>query len=425
MRRALVLATILVASACSGDPGDSSSSPFASGVITTSIISIPSTAAGSTAVPLTNTNTTAAGTTAPPATAAPTTLPTGIPTIALAKVADLVQPVAVGTRVGDNALYVAERTGTLRKIVDNAVVPEPVIDISARTQAGGERGFLGFAFAPDGAHLYVNYTDLDGNSNVDEFAVAADGRVDSASRRRVLFQTQPYANHNGGDLVFGPDGLLYIGFGDGGSGGDPQNNAQNLGIWLGKMLRIDPRANGRQAYTVPGDNPFVATAGALPEIWSYGLRNPWRYSFDSANGDLWIGDVGQNAWEEIDWQAASAGAGRGVNFGWRRREGTHDYNTSTDAAGAVDPIFDFSHANACSVTGGVVYHGAAVPSLAGTYLFGDYCHTGLWGLRLRGTVLEQFDLGTDASSVVSFGTGPDGELYVCSIGGTLYRIVSA
>jgi glucose/arabinose dehydrogenase len=348
-----------------------------------------------------------------------------VPTIALAKVADLAEPVDVGTRAGDTALYVAERGGTLRKIVDNALVAQPVVDISARTRAGGERGFLGFAFAPDGTRLYVNYTDLDGNSNVDEFAVASDGSVDPASRRRVLFQTQPYANHNGGDLVFGPDGLLYIGFGDGGSGGDPQNNAQNLGIWLGKMLRIDPRASGDQPYTVPGDNPFVGTAGALPEIWSYGLRNPWRYSFDPANGDLWIGDVGQNAYEEIDWQAASSGVGKGVNFGWRRREGTHDYNTSTDAPGAVDPIFDYSHADGCSVTGGVVYRGAAVPSLVGTYVFGDYCHTGLWGLRLRGSVLERFDLGTDVSSLASFGAGPDGEIYVCSLGGALYRIVSA
>jgi glucose/arabinose dehydrogenase len=348
-----------------------------------------------------------------------------VPTIALVQVAALAEPVDVGTRTGDNALYVAERGGTLRKIVDNALVAQPVVDISDRTRAGGERGFLGFAFAPDGTHLYVNYTDLDGNSNVDEFAVASDGSVDLASGRRVLFQTQPYPNHNGGDLVFGPDGLLYIGFGDGGSGGDPQNNAQNLGTWLGKLLRIDPRASGGQPYTVPGDNPFEATPGALPEIWSYGLRNPWRYSFDPANGDLWIGDVGQNAYEEIDWQAASTGPAKGVNFGWRQREGAHDYNTSTEAPGAVDPIFDYSHSDGCSVTGGVVYRGSAVPSLVGTYVFGDYCHTGLWGLRLRGTVLERFDLGTEASSVTSFGAGPDGEIYVCSLGGGLYRIVSA
>lgn len=416
MRRSLVIGLLLIASACASDKGDT----FPNGTITTSIISTPSTVVGTTIA------TTTVAPTAAPSNPAPTNpLPTGVPTIALAKVADMAEPVAVGIRAGDNALYVAERGGGLRKIVDGALVAQPVVDISALTRAGGERGFLGFAFAPDATHLYVNYTDLNGDSNVDEFTVTADGAVDAASRRRVLFQTQPYANHNGGDLVFGPDGLLYIGFGDGGSGGDPQNRAQNLGTWLGKLLRIDPRASGAQPYTVPADNPFVGTAGALPEIWSYGLRNPWRYSFDPANGDLWIGDVGQNRYEEIDWQAASAGAGKGVNFGWRRREGTHDYNTDTPAPGAVDPIFDYSHADGCSVTGGVVYRGAAVPSLVGTYVFGDYCHTGLWGLRLRDNVLERFDLGTAVSSVASFGAGPDGELYVCSLGGTLFRIVAA
>ncbi len=344
--------------------------------------------------------------------------------------ATLTEPVAVGVRSNDTRLFVAERGGRLRALANGTVDPVPVLDISSRTRAGGERGFLGFAFWPDGTKVDVDYTDQNGDSHVDEFTMGADGRADATSRRQILFQPQPYPNHNGGPLVFGPDGYLYIGFGDGGSAGDPQDHAQDLGTWLGKILRIDPHPTGSQAYTIPGDNPFVSTAGAKPEIWSYGLRNPWRFTFDAANGDLWIGDVGQNIWEEVDWRPASSGAGKGVNFGWRRFEGTHAFNLNTPAPDAVSPIFDYRHSdtNGCSITGGIVYRGAGVPALDGWYVYGDYCRTGLTAIYLARSgdraVTYTALLGTDARAVTSFGVGPDGELYVCSLNGPVWRIVT-
>ena len=227
------------------------------------------------------------------------------------EVAELEQPVAIALRPDDPTIYVAERTGRVRALRDGQVDPTPVLDISALTRAQGERGFLGMAFSPDGSFLYVNYTDPDGDSHVDELAVAADGSVDAASRREVLFQDQPYSNHNGGNVVFGPDGYLYIGFGDGGAGGDPERRAMRLDTWLGKLLRIDPRPSGGQPYTVPADNPFVGQAGALPGDLVARAPQPVALLVRPATGDLWIGDVGQNQTEEIDLAPAAAGGGKG------------------------------------------------------------------------------------------------------------------
>jgi glucose/arabinose dehydrogenase len=332
-------------------------------------------------------------------------------------------------RAGDDALYIAGRDGTVWAWRAGAD-PSPVLDLTDLTESGGERGLLGLAFAPDGAALYVNYTAQDdGATHVDGFAVAADGTIDAASRREVLVIEQPYANHNGGQIEFGPDGMLYIGMGDGGSANDPERRAMDLGELLGKILRIDPAGD---PYAVPADNPFVGVDGARPEIWSLGLRNPWRFSFDSATGDLWIGDVGQGGWEEIDHAPATdgLGAGRSLNFGWSALEGTHPANDDQPAEGATPPLYEYSHDDGCSVTGGEVYRGQAIPGLAGWYVFADYCEGTVWGLQVVAgpdgnlTAGERIDIGQSAD-VAAIEAGPDGELYVLSLSDGVIPIVPA
>jgi glucose/arabinose dehydrogenase len=340
--------------------------------------------------------------------------------ISLEQVASLEQPLALAVRPGDDALYVAEKTGRVMAIRGGAVDRAPVLDLSRQVSLGGEQGLLGLAFSPDGRFLYVNYTDVHGDTRIVEYAMRA-GRAEPSSRRQLLFVDQPYDNHNGGDLVFGPDGYLYVGLGDGGSGGDPQGNAQSLDTLLGKMLRIDPRPSGGEPYSIPSDNPFVGRPGARAEIWAYGLRNPWRYDFDPATGDLWIADVGQSAWEEIDRQPA--GAPGGANYGWNLLEGTHRY-AGEAPEGAVTPVYEYAHAaGGCVVIGGNVYHGAAVPGLDGAYLFADFCRGELEAVRLgQDGALSHAVLGVTVPDVSSFGTGPDGEGYVLSLDGGVYRI---
>jgi len=347
----------------------------------------------------------------------------GNPAFSLTTVATLDAPIAMATRAGDESLYVAEWGGRIMAIRNGAVDPTPVIDLSRLTRAQGERGMLGLAIAPDGAHLYVNYTDLNGDSHVDEFALGANGRADPASQRPLLQQAQPYPNHNGGHLAFGPDGYLYIGFGDGGSGGDPQDRAQNMSTWLGKMLRIDPsKPSGGRAYGIPADNPFLN--GSHPEIWSIGLRNPWRYTFDRETGDLWIADVGQGEYEEIDFSAATGGrnAAKGANFGWNFFEGTHEYEGGS-TAGLTMPVFEYTHRDGCSVTGGYRYRGAAVPGLQGAYLFADYCNNTIRALSYDGKVATEIvSQREEPSPIVSFGEDNNGELYVLAFDGTVSRI---
>jgi len=340
--------------------------------------------------------------------------------VALTRVATVEQPLAITIRRGDPSLYIAEKTGRVVAIRDGRVTGRPVLDLSDDVSLGGEQGLLGLAFSPDGQSLYVNYTDVDGDTRIIGYAMQGD-HVSRASRRQLLFVRQPYDNHNGGDLVFGPDGDLYVGLGDGGSGGDPHGNGQSLGTFLGKMLRIRPTPAGPEPYRVPPDNPFVGDPGARPEIWAYGLRNPWRYSFDPATGDLWIADVGQSAWEEID--RLPAGSPGGANFGWNLLEGTHRYAGSAPP-GAVPPVYEYSHATGgCVVIGGDVYRGSAIPALAGDYVFADFCEGTLQALRLQpdGSVTHQ-PLGVSLPNVSSFGTGPDGELYVTSLDGGVYRL---
>jgi glucose/arabinose dehydrogenase len=335
--------------------------------------------------------------------------------------AGLDSPVAFATRTGDNALYVAEQPGRVRVVRDGVVATAPVLDLTDDiTDEGNEQGLLGLAFAPDGRHLYVDFTDNDGDTRVQEFAISASGVVDAGSRRELLSVDQPYANHNGGQLAFGPDGMLYIGLGDGGSGGDPHGNGQNLRTLLGKIVRIDVRPSGSAPYTVPPDNPFVGDADARPEIYMSGLRNPWRFSFDRATGDLWIGDVGQNAFEEIDF--AAAGDHAGINWGWNPREGAHDYAGGAPP-GARDPIFEYSHDEGVSVTGGFVYRGAAIPALRGAYVFADYSAGDLQVLVERGGTLAAHEaLGVHVDAVTTFGEDGAGELYVVSREGAIFRI---
>lgn len=358
--------------------------------------------------------------------------PTGPPDSDLARaavelepVAELEQPLALAVRTGDDALYVAEKTGRVVAIPSAGGEPEVVLDLTGEVStAANEQGLLGLAFSPDGGFLYVNYTDLQGDTRITEFRFDENG-ADVDGRREVLFIDQPFANHNGGNLVFGPDGYLYIGLGDGGDGGDPMGNGQSLSTLLGKMLRISPTPAGEDPYEVPSDNPFVGRDGALPEIWAYGLRNPWRYSFDRETGDLWIGDVGQNAWEEID--VVRAGADGGMNFGWDLFEGSHPYEGGSADDDTVFPVHEYSTGSeGCAVTGGYVYRGEEIPELVGAYVFADFCAGRLQAFVLRDGRTEGLrELGLTVENLAAFGEDADGELYVLSLSGPVYRLVSA
>jgi glucose/arabinose dehydrogenase len=305
---------------------------------------------------------------------------------------------------------------------------DPVVDVSGDVEASGERGLLGLAIAPDGGHLYLHYTNRSGDTRLVEYPL--DGTtVDVAGRRELLALDQPFPNHNGGQLSFGPDGYLYLGLGDGGAAGDPMGAGQDTDNLLGKVLRIDPSAG--DPYAIPEGNPF-ADGGGAPEAWLYGVRNPWRFSWDRETGDLWIADVGQDEFEEVDHLPASSldgqgvGAGRGANLGWNEMEGFEPYEDGTAPPGHVPPVFAYSHDEGCSITGGYVYRGEQLPFLDGVYVFGDYCTSDLWGLRLDadGVAAERLDLGIDLgqNQLVSFGEDADGELYVLTNSGTLYRL---
>ena len=369
----------------------------------------------------------------PSTSAAPATLPPPATAVALELVAeDLASPLFAG-HAGDGSgrLFVLEQAGRVRVVRDGRVLPEPFLDISGRISSGGERGLLGIAFAPtfaDDGRFFVDYTDRDGDTAVSEFRApdpAAD-RADPDSERVLLRIDQPFANHNGGALATGPDGLLWIATGDGGSGGDPLDNGQRLDTLLGKLLRIDPRPAGGAPYGIPADNPFVGQAGARAEIWAYGLRNPWRFSFDRATGDLWIGDVGQNTIEEVDrWPAGSPA---GPNFGWRLMEASACFNPAEGCSrdGLVASVAEYRHGPGCSITGGHVYRGTAVAGLAGTYLYADFCSGTIWGLEATAERPTPRVLLESGISVASFGEDEAGELYIVDLtGGRLLRVVEA
>ncbi|MFD9865608.1 PQQ-dependent sugar dehydrogenase [Streptomyces niveus] len=344
--------------------------------------------------------------------------------VKLTEVAKAQNPIA-GAAGPRGTVWIAERAGTVRVLTDSGL-SEPVLDISSETTTDGERGLLGVAFDNRLAYFYISYTDLEGTSTIDEIALR-NGKLQPQTRRTVFTQTQPYENHNGGDIKFGPDGYLYIALGDGGAGGDPHGNGQKLDTLLGKILRIDP-AGGRQTgkpYTIPRNNPFVNDPNALDEIWAYGLRNPWRFSFDSGTGDMLIADVGQSDWEEIDWAPARSRGGE--NYGWASMEGTHPFRGGTEPANHTRPVFEYDRNGlGCAVTGGYVYRGQAIPALRGQYLYSDYCDGTVRTLKLKyGKVTGQSDLGVTNGEVISFVQDGAGELYVLAIGGSVSRIDAA
>lgn len=412
----VLLAVPVLAVACSSDSAiDAPDAPDAT-------FAPAPTTPGSPAPGSTGTGSTTPGTT--PGSTAPATsgVPLGDPAVVLVEVAGIDRPVDLAWRRDDPTLFVATQDGLVVPVRDGKVAA-PVLDMRSRTRASGERGLLGLAFHPARPLAYVDYTNRSGDTVIDEYAIGADGTFDPASRRQVLTIDQPYSNHNGGEVLFGPDGYLYIGTGDGGSGGDPERRALNVATLLGKILRIDPVATAGAPYAVPADNPFVGVAGAKPEIWSVGLRNPWRMSFDRATGDLWIGDVGQGEWEEIDVAFAADGGGRGLNFGWSAWEGTHRFNDDQPEGGAVMPIHEYQHGEAgCSISGGVRYRGAAIPELQGWYVYGDYCSGQVRALQVIDRVRGKELLIGSVSQVSAVTEGPDGELYVLSLDGKVSAV---
>ena len=340
----------------------------------------------------------------------------------------LSNPVHLTAPANDSRLFVVEQPGRIRIISGGTVVPTPFLDITSKVRSGGEQGLLSMAFDPRYAtngFFYVNYTDLQGHTRVERYRVSSNANVaDPASARQILFVEQPYSNHNGGHIVFGPDGMLYIAMGDGGAGGDPQNRAQDRTNLLGDLLRID--VSQGDPYAIPSSNPFFAQSSARNEIWAYGLRNPWRIAFDRVDNLLYVADVGQNAIEEINVVPATAG---GINYGWRIMEGRNCFNPSSNCnqTGLTLPAVTYTHAEGCSVTGGLVYRGSRIPAIRGHYFYSDWCQGWIKSFRYaNGGATDQrtWNVGS-IGNVLSFGEDATGEMYVLSQNGRVYRFISS
>jgi len=331
-------------------------------------------------------------------------------------------PVHLAAPVDDDRLFVVEQSGRIRIVRDGKLLETPFLDISARVSSGGERGLFSVAFHPQfstNGLLFVNFTDLQGNTRIERFRTGPDpDRADPTSAMVVLSVDQPYANHNGGHILFGPSGDLFVGMGDGGRGGDPLGNGQDRRTLLGAILRLD--VDTGEPYAIPADNPWADHDSFRPEIWAWGVRNPWRLAFDAADGLLYVADVGQNRREEVNVVPADEG---GLNFGWNIMEGTDCYKASTCSHdGLTLPAVEYDHSEGCSVTGGTVYRGSAIPSIRGLYFYSDYCSGWLRSFRFAGgtaTDHREWDVGS-IGSVVSFGTDGFGELYAVSRAG-VYR----
>jgi glucose/arabinose dehydrogenase len=363
---------------------------------------------------------------------APANLPTGDGNggVTLTKLGDFDEPLYLTQPSGESAdLFVVQRGGQIRVIHNGKVLPQPFLDVgNLITTAGQEQGLLSMAFAPDYAKsglFYVDYTDTNGDTRVIEYRRSAGDplRADLGSAREVLGVNQPFENHNGGLLLFGPDGDLYIGLGDGGSAGDPQRNGQNLGTLLGKILRIDPLQQGGKPYGIPNGNPFVGRAGARPEIFEYGLRNPWRFSFDPANDAELIGDVGQDNFEEVDY--LPRGRQAGANLGWSAFEAFSRYNKDQSAPGAIPPILAYgTHSDGnCSVTGGYVVRDPGLRSLYGRYVYGDFCAGELRSfIPSLPKAVDDKALGPTVAALSSFGEDSAGHVYATSLSGPVYRL---
>ena len=351
--------------------------------------------------------------------------PPATPALRLETVAEgLENPVDLAAPPRDPRLFVVEQAGRIRVIRNGQLLATPFLDVRSRVQAGGERGLLSVAFHPrysENGYFYVDYTDRHGDTRIERYHVSRDpDRADPASARLVLTIAQPYANHNGGLVMFGPDSMLYVGMGDGGSQGDPHGNGQNPAALLGKLLRLD--VDHGDPYAIPRDNPFVGRPKFRPEIWALGLRNPWRFCFDRASGLILIADVGQNRWEEIDAVPWRRG---GWNFGWNLEEGAHPYH---DGAASVMPLtrpaWEYGHERGCSIIGGFVYRGRRIPALAGYYLYTDFCDGRLCGARVTESGVDpprEWNLHA-RGAISSFGEDASGEVYVTSFDGRVSRI---
>jgi len=349
----------------------------------------------------------------------------------LVKVGSFDDPVYVTSAPGDRRrLFVVEQAGRIRVVRDGKRLSAPFLDIHDLVTSGGEQGLLSVAFPPDYAssrRFYVYYTDKDADQRIVEYRASTDDRADPGSARLVLRMPDPESNHNGGLLLFGPDGHMYVGTGDGGGGGDRHGelgNAQNRLSLLGKILRIDPAQAGANAYSVPPDNPFFMSRGTRAEIYALGLRNPWRFSFDRKTDDLTIGDVGQDKIEEIDF--VRAGRGAGANFGWRVFEGRSRYAPDEEAPGAIEPVMTFAQTDGyCSITGGVVVRDRKVPGAYGRYLFGDFCKGQILSAKLRTPRVQSLRrTGLKVSGLSSFGEDARGRVYVVSLNGPVYRLAA-
>ncbi|WP_419551593.1 PQQ-dependent sugar dehydrogenase [Candidatus Poriferisodalis sp.] len=443
---AMVAVMVLLAAACGSgadDPGGSADQqqPGVAGDPSVAVTAPPAlrtvpAPATSTAPAATSTAPAASGTepsatSSAPTSAAPTTRSLAETRFELVPVAEIVSPIALVARPGTDQRYVATLTGQVWLLdpADASAAPQLAADVSTWVSQGCENGLLGLAFAPDGSLLYLSYTDTARNSRI--AVMPMEGEIPQTDRSKVLLALdQPACNHNGGDLTFGPDGQLWIGFGDGGGANDVFGQGQDRDTLLGTIVRIDPSPASGRGYGIGNRNPF-ATSGGAPEVWAYGARNPWRFSFDRESGDLWIGDVGQDRIEEIHVLPADDGWSPGANLGWPLFEGNEQFSgngAGTDTpADIVFPVYTYSHDEGCSVTGGYVYRGHALGALWGTYVFGDYCTGEVWGLvRGPGGEPERIELGVSVprNSLVSFGEDAGGELYVLSAAGTVFRLES-
>jgi glucose/arabinose dehydrogenase len=359
--------------------------------------------------------------------------PTGTdPTLALVPVVSgLNFPLFLTAPPGDTGrLFIVEKAGVIRIVKHGSLLGTPFLNITSLTTKGGEQGLLGLAFSPDystSGRFYVSYTTTGGgnagHSVIARYHVSSDPDLSGTADTVILTVNQPFANHNGGNIIFGPDGFLYFGLGDGGDAGDPFETGQDRTDLLGSMLRLDVSG---ASYSIPAGNPYVGHATFRQELWNYGLRNPWRWSFDRQTGDLYIADVGQNKYEEVD--VVPAGAGGGQNFGWDDMEGTHCFEDANCASNpAIRPVLDYGHNEGCSVTGGYVYRGAAVPAIQGLYFYSDYCAGVLRSFRWSaGGITEQksWTLLHTGGGVTSFGEDAQGELYLLSNSGTVYRFAA-
>jgi glucose/arabinose dehydrogenase len=395
--------------------------------------------------------TTTTSTTVAPSTASSTTEAPAVPIldsigIATDEIGVLDEPIALAARPGSPDLYIAEKGGRVRLI--KATTPEgtgqddddvevryqvqttPLLDLSDEVINEGERGLLGMAFSSDGRKLYLDLTRApDGATVVLEYELGDRPTIDKGSRRELLVVEQPFPNHNGGQLVVGPDGFLYVGLGDGGSSGDPLGTGQDPTDLLGSILRIDPEAAAEDgpAYGIPPGNPFADGEEGRGEVWLYGVRNPWRFTFDALTGDLWVADVGQDAFEEIDRLPSRGGfdAGKGANLGWNEMEATHSFE-GDNPPGAVLPIFEYGRDAGCSVTGGYVYRGEDIPNLQGAYLYADFCSAGIRGLQLDGdAVIDDRTWDLPVEQIQSFGQDDDGELYLLLASGPVLKLIPA